>query len=397
MKKKIYILITLSLMIVASCTEKQLEPITASLGKPAVPTEINVEPVSGGVVISYRIPDVEDILGVKAVYSLSDGKQREVISSFYNNQVRIIGYDDMDAHQAVLYTINRAMEQSDPVPVTFTPLESSISKVSKSMKIVRDFGGAQYSWTNEEHESLTMEMLTNDESGNMIAMKIMSSASKTGTYALRGYGVEPRWFAALVRDNYGNVSDTIYPRNASGEKMQLAPMFEQKLNKSSMRVIILDNDTPFSDFGAANENLIDDNIETFGHSSNGSMPASVTIDLGAYVKLSRVVIHQRNNEPYGWGNPRLFQIYASADEPVRNGDWGQWTQWLDCEIVKPSGMPSGTNTDEDMEALKEGHDFSFGVDREPVRYLRFKFTKVWTSSTFCHIAEFTFYGDPNVE
>ena len=50
-------------------------------------------------------------------------------------------------------------------------------------------------------------------------------------------------------------------------------------------------------------------------------------------------------------------------------------------------MPIGTNTDEDMEALKEGHDFSFDVDQEPVRYLRFKFIKVWTSSTFCHPAE----------
>ena len=108
--KKIYILITLSLMILVSCTEKRLEPITESLGMPTVPTEISVEPVSGGVVISYRVPDVEDILGVKAVYSLADGKQREVISSYYNNQVRIMGYDDMEEHEAVLYTVNRAME-----------------------------------------------------------------------------------------------------------------------------------------------------------------------------------------------------------------------------------------------------------------------------------------------
>ena len=395
--KKIYILITLSLMILVSCTEKRLEPITESLGMPTVPTEISVEPVSGGVVISYRVPDVEDILGVKAVYSLADGKQREVISSYYNNQVRIMGYDDMEEHEAVLYTVNRAMELSEPVTVSFTPLESSISKVSKSMKIIRDFGGAQYSWTNDERESITMEMLTNDESGNMVAMKIMTTASKTGTYALRGYDIDPRWFAAVVRDNYGNVSDTIYPRNESGEKMQIAPLYEQKLNKSAMRVMILNNDTPFNDFGGSNANMIDDNLETFGHSSNGTMPASFTIDLGEPVKLSRVVLYQRNNEPYGWGNPRVFEVYYSDSEPERSGDWGQWTKLLDCEVIKPSGMPIGTNTDEDMEALKEGHDFSFDVDQEPVRYLRFKFIKVWTSSTFCHPAEFTFYGDPNVE
>ena len=84
--KKVYILIICSLIILVSCAEKQLEPITESLGKPTVPTEISVEPISGGVVISYRVPDVEDILGVKAVYSLADGKQREVISSYYNDR-----------------------------------------------------------------------------------------------------------------------------------------------------------------------------------------------------------------------------------------------------------------------------------------------------------------------
>lgn len=395
--KKVYLLMILALIICASCTEKQLEPITKSLGKPAVPTEINVEPISGGVVISYRVPNVEDILGVKAVYSLSDGKQREVISSYYNDRVQIMGYDDMDEHHAVLYTVNRAMELSDPVTVEFVPLESSISKVSKSMKIVRDFGGAQYSWTNEERESVTMEILTNDELGNMVAMKIMSTASKTGTFALRGYDVQPRWFAAVLRDNYGNVSDTIYPRNELGEKIQIAPLYEQKLNKSPMRVMILDNDASFSDFGASNENVIDDNLETFGHSSNGTMPASITIDLGEYVKLSRVVIHQRNNDYYGWGNPRTFEVYSSENEPDRSGDWGQWTKLLNCEVIKPSGMPSGTVTDEDIEAAKEGHDFSFDIDQEPLRYLRFKFTSVWTSSTFCHFAELTFFGDPNVE
>ena len=40
--KKVYILIICSLIILVSCAEKQLEPITESLGKPTVPTEISV-------------------------------------------------------------------------------------------------------------------------------------------------------------------------------------------------------------------------------------------------------------------------------------------------------------------------------------------------------------------
>ena len=71
-------------------------------------------------------------------------KRTERVASFYENKIKIEGYNDTIPNKANIYVINRAQELSDPVEVTFTPLESSLSKAIKTISIVQDFGGAQY-------------------------------------------------------------------------------------------------------------------------------------------------------------------------------------------------------------------------------------------------------------
>ena len=68
---------------------------------------------------------MEDILGVKGVYTLSSGKTYEATSSFYENKLEILGFNDTLTHEVKLYTYNRALEFSNPVSVSFNPLESS--------------------------------------------------------------------------------------------------------------------------------------------------------------------------------------------------------------------------------------------------------------------------------
>ena len=50
---------------------------------------------------------------------------------------------------------------------------------------------------------------------------------------------------------------------------------------------------------------------------------------------------------------------------------------MDCEIIKPSGSPSGTVTDEDMAAAEDGHEFVFDLSQEPIRYLRIVILNTW--------------------
>lgn len=389
MKTKYSFLLGLSLM-VCSCTEKQLEPISGSLGKPGVVTELSAESIAGGAIISYRIPNSEDILGVKGVYTLSNGKQYEASSSFYENKLKIVGFNDTLKHVIKVYAINRAQELSDPVEITVNPLESSLSKAIKTVYIVSDFGGAQYNWRNGDKAPLTFEFLAQDSLGVMRTMKIITSEIDTSRYSLRGYDPSPRSFATILRDNFGNASDTIYPTEG-----KITPLFEEKLNKKKMVVMRLGNDANFTNWDGADNNMIDDNLDNFGHSPANALPAAFTVDLGCVAKPSRIVMHQRldQNYNYGHGNPKNFIVYGCDTKPNQNGDWSEWKEIMKCEIIKPSGSPSGTVTDEDKEAAKEGHEFAFELTQTPLRYIRIKILDTWGGATFTHPAEVDFFGE----
>lgn len=392
MKSKYFIsALALLLVVLFSCEEKKLEPITKSFGEPQPVSDIQVKPTSGGAIISYEIPNMEDILGVKGVYTLSSGKTYEATSSFYENKLEILGFNDTLTHEVKLYTYNRALEFSNPVSVSFNPLESSLSKVTKTVKIISDFGGAQFNWINEDKAPLTFEFMAQDSLGQLKLMKIITSETEKGRQSLRGYPPEPRIFAALVRDYWDNRSDTIYP-----EEGNILPMYEEKLDKSKMTIMKLGNDQNFTNWEGMDSFIIDDDPETFGHSPNSSLPAPFTIDLGCVAKISRVVMFQRrfSDSYYNWGNPKEFTIYGRLEKPSPSGDWSEWTKIMDCEIIKPSGSPSGTVTDEDMAAAEDGHEFVFDLSQEPIRYLRIVILNTWGGTTFTHPAEVDVYGQP---
>lgn len=376
--------------IICSCSEKQLEPISDSLGKPGIVTEVTVEAIPGGAVISYRIPESEDILAVKGVYTLADGKEHTTTASFYDNKLVIQGYNDVEQHDVELYAVNRAQEISDPVKVSFQPLESSLSKIAKTVSIISDFGGAQFNWKNEDRAPVTMEFLAQDSVGLMQVMKIITTQSDSSRQSLRGYAPEPRLFATIIRDNFGNASDTIYPPQG-----MIIPLFEEKLDKRKMNVMKLTNDASFTNWEGMDNYLIDDDHDTFGHSANSSLPASFTVDLGQVAKLSRIVMFQRkySDSYYNWGNPQMFTVYGCDKKPSQDGNWSEWTKIMDCEIIKPSGSPSGTVTDEDITAAEIGNEFTFELTQTPLRYIRIMIESTFGGTTFTHPADVDFYGE----
>ncbi len=383
----------LSVLFLASCSEKTLDPISDSLGKPAKLTVDKVEPIAGGVTVTYTIPAVEDILAVKAVYTLDNGNQKETMVSYYDNQITLEGYNEMTEHTAEFYVLNRAQETSDAVKVSFTPLESPLSKTSRSVNIVEDFGGVMFSWTNEDQTPLTYEFLAQDSVGGMQSMRFMKSQVMDGSYGLRGYDTTPRRFGMILTDNFENRSDTIIGT--------YTPMFEEQLDRTKMRIMDLTGDDRFNYWNPNNkaENFLDGDPTTFGE-SNG-IPASVTIDLGVTAKISRTVVFQRGaGQPfYAWGNPKQYEIYCfkGTGAPSQSGDWSEWELVTATEFYKPSGLPGKNTTDEDLAYVVNGHEYSFDISREPVRYLRFKFINTWENKPNIHPGEIEVYGEVKSE
>lgn len=164
-----------------------------------------------------------------------------------------------------------------------------------------------------------------------------------------------------------------------------------------MVVMKLGSDASFTNWEGMDSYLIDDDHDTFGHSASNSMPAAFTIDLGCVAKPSRVVMFQRkySDSYYNWGNPLDFEVYVfkGTGTPSQSGDWSEWEKVMDCLIVKPSGSPSGTVTDEDITAAEEGHEFAFELSQEPIRYIRLKILSTWGGSAFTHPAEVDLYGE----
>jgi hypothetical protein len=78
--------------------------------------------------------------------------------------------------------------------------------------------------------------------------------------------------------------------------------------------------------------------------------------------------------------------------PSQSGDWSEWKKIMETAIIKPSGNGSNV-TDEDLNAAINGHEFTFDLGQEPVRYIRIVVKSTWGSTTFTHPAEVDVYGE----
>lgn len=382
-------------LIFFSCEEKQLEPINISKGKPAPVSDVVVMYAPGGAILSFKLPPDDDVLAVKAVYKLSNGKVRESITSFYGDNLKIEGYNDTNEHEVLLYTVSRSQELSDPLLIKFTPQESPLSKATRTMEISSDFGGAYYTWKNLDKVLLTAEMLVESDNGKMQTARIVTSNLEAPFFSIRGYEPIPRKFAIILKDNWDNVSDTIYPEGET-----VTPWLEMTLDKNLWSIYkvngsYLPGDGTFTNWEGRDEYMFDDDVNTFGHSYSGSLPVGITIDLGKPAMLSRVTFFQRfqNGVYYSWGNPRRIIVYGRKEAPT-TGNWDEWTQLIDYTMIKPSGTNDqySVNTDEDRLAALNGHEASFPISSDSYRYLRFRFMTSWENRPYVHPAEITVQG-----
>jgi hypothetical protein len=392
MKKILYLYLIAVAGMCFSCTEKEIAPISGSSGKPEKVEILAADSlIPGGVVVNYKIPPINDIIEIKAVYTLTNGQKRESSASIYTSYMTVDGYNDTIEHEAEIYAINRAREMSDPVKFKFRPGESPLSKTTKSMQIVRDFGGVNFSWKNPDRATLTFEFYTENEHNEMVTMDIQSIQTDSTDISFRGYDTVPCKFAVNIRDNFGNSSGMLYPEGGT-----VTPLYEIRLDKTTQRALRIDGDVTWEHWEGRIAFMIDDDPTTFTHSDNNTVPgASITLDLGKKARISRFIFFQRQDKSdvaYASGNFEIFEVYSSDEEgDSPNGDWSAWTFRKVCTIIKPSGAIYDAMTDEDRLQAALGHEFSLPVDMPPVRYLRFKVLKTWASS-FAFIGDITTYG-----
>ncbi|MDR0724958.1 MAG: hypothetical protein LBF59_02980, partial [Prevotellaceae bacterium] len=92
------------------------------------------------------------------------------------------------------------------------------------------------------------------------------------------------------------------------------------------------------------------------------------------------------------GNLRIFEVWGCQTlDPT--GSWDSWTKLMECESVKPSGLPLGENTNEDEAMARDGEDFINSPSNPKVRYIRIKVLRTWAGGDNFQITEIEVFGD----
>lgn len=193
--------------------------------------------------------------------------------------------------------------------------------------------------------------------------------------------------------------DTFY---SAYQTVKLEEAIPAELDKSKFKEFTLPTDAP--EYDATNNpmsNLWDGNPDSWFRTANGSgTPHWYTFDLGGTTKLSSYTSWQRGVNVssefylvYANASPRIWEVWGSND-PAPDGSWTGWTKLLECESTKPSGLPLGQTSDEDMQYARNGETFSFSTDTPPVRYIRIKVLQTWDPAAADHsfFGELSFYG-----
>jgi hypothetical protein len=385
-----------------SCTELPIGQTPTDNVPPAPLKNVVITPTNGGALVSYSLPNEDDISYVKCEFTYN-GKLRTVRSSIYKNYMEVDGIGDPEEIELKLYVVDHSENLSQPYVQKFVPLDPPMKAIFNSFLIEPTFGGVVITWENPAKAMVGISILAADDNGELELKDMIFSSLPSDSKRLRGFDTQERIFALSITDKYENISDTF--------KIALEPWYEVMLDKSKFF-----NPALAGDNVSVNDNrplekiwdgVLDDPDKYHGWHTDAAagytIPQHFTIDLGVSAQLTHIVIFQRGEiYPYAQHNLRLFDIWgtdalaAPRDDAAyyNSNEWKKdWTLLSQCEVVKPSGLPPGTNTPEDLAAHRAGFDFEFRQDVAKMRYIRFEVHDTWAHTPAMHMAEVSVYGD----
>ncbi|MCG8475772.1 MAG: DUF5126 domain-containing protein [Cytophagales bacterium] len=388
MKKYINIVLFIFLFAQACKEDDVLTHAAEDSVPPANVTEVKITPKFGGASVSYLLPNDRDLHMVRIDYEISPGKWRTSTSTVFNNELEIGGFGDTKEKKFVIYTLDRSGNKSDEAEYTFNPLTPPHQLIRQSFKTAPDFGGLHLNWVNTAQAEVAVYVLTKNDDGELEEKETFYSSLKEGDEAVRGFKAEERTFGLYVRDRWDNYSDTLI--------VKLTPIYEEKFDKSKIKEVRLDNSVNLNNYGGNFQKMFNDKIgNDFGHSQIvANPPATITMDLGVKAKISRFVWWQRISPEwvYGHCNPRRWELWGTNEKPSKDGSNSGWTKLGTYESIKPSGLPDGQHSDEDMQAAKSGEECIIPIDAPPFRYLRYIMLENWSGGTDIHISEISIFG-----
>ena len=387
--KKIKIILSSLLILIAfcGCDENMRVPIEKNGNAPGMVEVTYVENIAGGAYIVYNVPDDPDLLCVVARYE-EKGVRREFKASYYTNYLKVEGLSREEKYQVEVVAVNRSNKESKPVVIEIEPLTPPVMVAFASLKQGVTYGGIEVFFDNPSYATIAIGVLTTDSIGRFYERDTHYTSQESGKFSVRGFQEEERVFKAYVKDRWGNYSDTI-------TFDPVTPIGERLLDKSLFRAMSLKGDAITTEWGGQMQYIWDD--RRFGdaegqwglHTGNatGGEPRIITFDLGVNATLSRFALWQILDDKHMYDDmcPRKYEVwgrYETIDPVTDSGNIfdGKWVLMATLENSKPSGLPTGSLTDDDRAAARAGDEAIFEYNEFTARYIRVRCLLNWSNN-----------------
>ncbi|WP_298645704.1 DUF4959 domain-containing protein [uncultured Proteiniphilum sp.] len=365
---------------------------------PQAVSNVEVVNMPGSVQITYELPDELDLMYVKAIYPLSSGGMGETKVSAFSNTMVIKGFGKSRKHLIELISVDKSLNESNPVKVEIEPMDSPIYEIFESMDVLTAFGGFTLKWENPLNENVLIEILESDTINNLYNfMDIVHSAQRDGIYSIRGLDTTMIKVAVFLKDPFENYTDTL--------EVGVKPYFEERIPTNNLTAFPI---PPYFElFGAGRDHslmfLDNPSNSTYIRAGNpyGYMPW-FTVDLGLKAVFSRLVHFHRAGYEWTLHNMRELEVWGTnsavtaAEHTRLPAEWREDPNWIllgHFKSVRPSGGEPGTApTSEDMEFILAGEEFEFLLGQPSVQYLRFNIISTWSNSTGFQSPRVLLYG-----
>ncbi|MDN3665357.1 DUF4959 domain-containing protein [Algibacter miyuki] len=406
---------------------------------PTQVANVTFKPNNGGGTFFYDVPVDEDILFVKAVYTLDNNETIYRASSFYADSLGIEGLGSVKPYNVKLVSVDRTGNESAPVTQEITPLTPSTDVVLDGLIVIPSFSSVYVSWENPQRKNMVIGV-TYEVDGHSIVAKYATNDLKDN-FLIDNLDIKAYNFTVDIADDFGNVTGL-------KEYNDITPFSDQLLDKTkftflrdellpdSMNETWVDLDESGQEVTMTRtllraekeggykgelgdeinwnarersldgeiqlfwDGIIDDGIlrnkNFFSTGITGTIPFSYYIDLGEEVQMSRFKVWQRDWDyrksgadqsgyAYDGENVEIFELWISNDKV-------NWERVRRANIVKPF---------DEVEAREEvlaGHHFIAYPENpqftKTFRYLEYRGLKRFDGGTsVCVGSEISIFGN----
>lgn len=389
-----------------SCDGQNQYPLSTSGNISMNPvTDVSVQNIPGGAIISYKLPGETELLYVKAVYRTKDneGKIKRVRKQiYYKNEIKVTGFVETSTHIVKLYTVSRGEKsvKSEPVKVKIHPLQPPLRTVFKSIDMSATFGGLHFQFQNPDTARVAITILSKDSlTGEFTPLFRKYTQAKGGSFNIRGLKSIPQKFGYYVRNKFNQHSDTVYKT--------LKPLFEEKINSkyfqkpnpifpSGFYISEGPGTWTFSD-------MWDGTVHNFDPysmwiSGSTSFPVWFAIDLGQLVRLSRITYHGRPDYNFTSRYPKEIEIWGSADPKIDpehpfNSSWHLLGKYNTVNNL-PEGLKHPTTEIINAPYSENGINLAIknAGNKPSIRYVRIKINTTWGGVDRFIVGDLSFFG-----